>query len=836
MKKLLLLLLFKPLLFFSQNYLQGVVIDSKTKQPLPFATILTNTNFGSLTDIDGKFELKTTTPFSKITVSYVGYKKVVAEVIPSEKYKTILLETSVESLHEVVVIAKENPALKIIENTIKNKDKNAVDKALNSYKFTSYNKRLITANPDSIKGDIDSVFIFKKGEKTFYKTDSSNYKLKKDLTKHHIYISEKISEFNFQKGKKEKEIILASRMAGLKQSVYEIVAITIQDFSIYDDFYNIAGTKYASPIAKDALKKYYYKILDTVNNNHGKSFLIYFKPKKKTDVLGVEGVLYIDTESFAVTQAISEVKGIIHIKSTQNFTYIPKNNVWFPSDMSLLIKKGDNKENISLFGGAIKFSESVKNDSIVNTQQQNAVDVVYFISKTENSNIQINVPVTIKKSASTIQFDENANKRNEVFWNTYRTDTITERGKTTYKVLDSISESENIDKKIHIARHILKGFYPTKYVNLNLGKIINLNNYEGLRIGFGGITNTNFSNAYRLESYVAYGTKDEKLKYSLGASARLNRFSNSWIGLHYTNDLKEAASLDFIAENTSFSPINPRNLNISKFYNYKTLSIIAEHDIQPNFEAKLQLSSGKYNPLFDYQYLSKNKIFEDYILTTATVGLQYNPNSEYMYSPIGKLKIKNAFPQFTFQFTQSFKDIFNGDFNFSQFNFSILHEFKRIRKSTTQVLLEGGMVLGDVPISHLYNATPNYTFKNPWLKRVTFAGKNSFETMGYNEFISDKFAAIHIRHHLKYFNIGKKFKPQLTLVTRAAIGTIDNSFKHNEISFKSLQNGYFESGLELNSIFKGFGLSGFYRYGNCQNNNFQDNIALKLTYQFRLGF
>ena len=29
--------------------------------------------------------------------------------------------------------------------------------------------------------------------------------------------------------------------------------------------------------------------------------------------------------------------------------------------------------------------------------------------------------------------------------------------------------------------------------------------------------------------------------------------------------------MDFIAENTSFSPINPRNLNIDKFYNTERL-------------------------------------------------------------------------------------------------------------------------------------------------------------------------------------------------------------------------------------------------------------------------
>lgn len=835
MKKILFLLFLSPFLLFSQNYVQGIVIDSKTKQPLAFASIITNTNFGTLTDVEGKFEITTQKPFDEISVSYVGYTPTNI-VLNNQKFISIKLKSKVENLNEVLIIAKENPANKIIKNAIANKENNDIEKALNSFKFNSYNKKLVTANPDSISGTIDTIFVLKNGKKEFKKLDSSNYQFKKEITEHHLYITEKISEFNFQKGKKKKEIILASRMAGLKQPIYEILAITIQDFSFYNEYYTIAGTKYTSPIANNALKKYNYKILDTVKNSNGNSILIYFKPKKKIDVAGVEGVMYIDDKTYAITKAVSEVKGSINIKSTQNFEYINNYGIWFPSNMDLVIKKGTNNENIELFGGVVKISENKKNDSIIKSKTKQPSDIVYFISKTENSNIEINTPLVVKKSSSTIQFNEDAHKQSLSFWNKYRTDSLTKRGETAYKKLDSIAESEGVEKKINIARNVLKGYYPTKYINLNLGKIINLNNYEGLRIGFGGVTNTNFSNKYKIESYIAYGTKDEDIKYSIGASTRLNKDTNTWLGANYTNDLKEAASLDFIAENTSFSPINPRNLNISKFYNYKTASIYLEHDIQPNLEAKLQLSSGDYKPVFDYQYITSGKITTNYTLTTAALGLQYNPKNEYMNSPLGKLKIKNDYPQITFQITKSFKNVFSSDFDFTQVNLRLLHEIKRLRKATTEILVEGGIVLGDAPISHLFNSTPNYTFKSPWLKRVTFAGKNSFETMGYNEFISDKFGAIHIRHQLRYFRIGSKFKPQVTLVTRAAIGNLENPSNHKGLEFKSLQNGYFESGIEFNSIFKGFGLSSFYRYGSYQNSRFSDNIALKLTYQLRLGF
>ena len=240
--------------------------------------------------------------------------------------------------------------------------------------------------------------------------------------------------------------------------------------------------------------------------------------------------------------------------------------------------------------------------------------------------------------------------------------------------------------------------------------------------------------------------------------------------------------------------------------------------------------------MFDYQYSSPNINVKEYHLSNAVIGINYTPKNEYMNSPLGKIKVKNGFPQFSFQLTQSLRDVLGGDFGFTQINLRTTYKIERLRRSTTSFLFEGGIVFGEVPISHLYNATPNYTYKNPWITRITFAGKNSFETMSYNEFISDRFIALHLKHEFRIFKFNKKFKPSLILVTRAAIGAIEHPEYHKEIYFKSMNKGYFESGLELNSLFKGFGVSAFYRYGAYIKPEWSDNLAVKITYNIRLGF
>ena len=249
----------------------------------------------------------------------------------------------------------------------------------------------------------------------------------------------------------------------------------------------------------------------------------------------------------------------------------------------------------------------------------------------------------------------------------------------------------------------------------------------------------------------------------------------------------------------------------------------------------MQITTGDFTPVFNYKFISPTQSLSNFKLSTASLLVQYNPKNSYINSPVGKLTLENKYPQFTFQLTKSFKNLWQSQFNFTQLNISALQKFKNLAGATTTLLFQGGMVLGDAPITHLYNSTPNYTFKNPYSKRVNFAGKNSFETMGYNEFISDKFIAFHFKHDLLPFNTNGKFKPQLSLSSRAAFGSIKNANYHTGLDFKNLEKGYFESGFELNRLIKGFGLSAHYRYGPYSNAEWFNNLAVKLTFKLDLG-
>jgi hypothetical protein len=734
-------------------------------------------------------------------------------------------------LNEIIILGI-NPALAIIQKTIAHKGFNNPQKKLSSFEFKAYNKLIVTANPDSISSNIDSIFIEKNATTTFVKVDSSNYKFKEIIRQQHLFQTEKISLYQF-KTPRLKETILATKMAGFKQPIYEIIAFNLQSFSIYDSSYELFETKYNSPIATDAQKNYNYKLLDSVIVDGRNTYMIYFKNKKKRKASGLEGVLYIDQENYAITKAVMRIKGVLDISGIHDFQYIPEEKIWFPTNKTFKIVKGKNDDDLKILGGTIQFDGDVEKD--FKARKKEASDYIYLLSQSNAFDIKYNIPIQIKKASIAIEIKDDAINKTENFWNNYRKDSLDSRSQKTYLALDSISVKKRIESRIRFGRKIINGYLPAGPIDLDLRKIISYNNYEGFRLGIGGITNEYFSRKYKIEGYTNYGTKDGAFKYHLGAGTRLGKFSNSWVGISYTDDIREIASTVFAIDKRAFKIYDPRPINISTFYNYVSWKTFIETKIIPKTESVWELSHTVVEPKFNYAFNLNNKLYSVFNMTTAMVSLRWNPFSDYMQTPTGRIEVEKRFPKFTFQFTKSLPKVWNNDFDFSKIDFRTEYEKKYLNGQKTNLLFEAGYAFGDVPLTHLYNTSPNNITKETVMQRITFSGKNSFETMFFNEFFSSEYAYFQFKHGFSRVTLFKKIKPSLVLVSRMAWGNLKKPEQHVGIDYKTLDKGYFESGIELNQIFKGLGLSGFYRYGPNQLPKFEDNIAIKISFTLNLG-
>ncbi|WP_411765905.1 DUF5686 family protein [Winogradskyella sp. A3E31] len=400
---------------------------------------------------------------------------------------------------------------------------------------------------------------------------------------------------------------------------------------------------------------------------------------------------------------------------------------------------------------------------------------------------------------------------------------------------DSIAKAKNDSiRKTEFIKNIGVGYLPTKYFNFDLRYLIKFNQYEGFRTGLGGVTNDNFSESFRVNGYLVYGFKDDRFKYSIGGGVRINEERSTWINASYTDDLQETGSSTFLTDKRFFTFFEPRLLNIDLFHRHITKSISLEHKITNHLLSETEFSLSKINPTYTYSFLLNGVAYNTFDLSTARISLQWSPFSKFEVIEKRVDEVINGYPKFTFQYTKGFSDIFKSDFNFGKLDFRTVQVFDYGNASKTSFTLVAGLADGEVPLTHLYHAYPNNITKDTVLQRFSVAGLNSFETMYFNEFFSDRFMTFQMKHFLRPFKFSEWFKPQLVLISRHALGNMRSRDRHIGIPFGTLDQLYSESGFEINKLLFGFGLSFAYRYGGYHLPELEDNIAFKFTFNISL--
>jgi hypothetical protein len=830
MRILTFLLFFSSLAIQAQTAITGVVKDSKSNEILPFATIMYQNGKTIVADVDGVFVLDHAKIHDIFTITYTGYEQRSIKITPGRSFYSVALEPHAELLQEVVINGS-NAANDIIGKAIRRKIINDPQLKLNSFRYKTYDRLIVTANPDSISGALDSVYAYEKAARIFKKIDSTEFKFKKLVEKRHLYQTEKISEYKFNREQGLKEEVLGTRMAGFKKPLYEFISLKLQSYSVYTKHIDLIETKYAGPLADDAFAEYRYKILDTVSIDGRSAYMIYFTPKRKKKKKKLEGILYIDSVNFGVAKAIFRVNNVLDVTSAHFFKYEPSLSLWFPDRKTLKIVKGNNKSDIKILGETIKFDVM---DSDKRKREKEPSDFVYLYSEAQNFDKEFDIPLTIKRASVAIEVKKEAISRPEEYWNSFRPDTLDARSITTYTAMDSIVAKDNWEQRIIWSKRIINGYLPLGPVDIDLRQIIKYNNYEGFRPGLGLITNDRFAETFRLNGYGAYGTKDGQFKYSFGAAIRVGNFSNSWIGFSYTDDVKEIASTSFATDKRVFKIYDPRPINISTFYNHQTYQAYIETKILPKTESMWQLTRSRVDPKFSYLFSPFGKGYSLFYITTVTGAIQWNPFSDYMQTPAGRIEVEKRFPKFAFQYTQSISNLLDSDFTFGKLDFRAEYEKKYLDGQKTSALIQTGVAVGNAPLTHLYSTSPNNLDKDGVLQRITFAGKNSFETMYFNEFFSSQYVMGQVKHGIKKFTLFSKIKLSPVLVTRFAFGNMRDKSEHIGIAYNTLEKGYYESGIEFNEIFKGLGLTAFYRYGPYHIETFDRNISVKLSFVFNL--
>ena len=212
-------------------------------------------------------------------------------------------------------------------------------------------------------------------------------------------------------------------------------------------------------------------------------------------------------------------------------------------------------------------------------------------------------------------------------------------------------------------------------------------------------------------------------------------------------------------------------------------------------------------------------------LTTLDVKLRIAPSERYMLSPTGLVTITQGKPIIWLAYQKGLKGVLDCPFNYDKIQAQISYSWLIRYLGKSKVTVQAGYVFGDVPLFENFNIFGN---NNGFGIYAT----ESFATMQINEFICDRFVVMFFSHNFGKFFKTKYFSPDFIFETNVGWGDISDVHQYQGVELKSMSDGYYESGLVIDKIFKlgisNFGFGAYYRYGPNAFDKIADNFAYKI--------
>jgi len=781
-----------PTLFWGQNIYSGIVIDSDTKEPLPFVNIrIGNSQNGFTTDIDGVFEYESSVKIENFEFSYLGYEKL-EQTLEITIQNTVYLTKNSIGLEEVVIDADYNPALPIIKKVIRNRRSNNPEKNLDFY-YESYNKLTLGAELDSSESASE---------------DSSYLMMQQFFGKQNLMLIETVVETYHKAPNKTKDIVIATRTSGLQNTMVPMLANELQAFSFYNTFFTLSNVQYISPITNEGFSKYNYKLLDEYVDNSDTVFVVSFWPKEKRVFKAMEGVLNISSDKYGVKNVIAKPvnpKGAMDIQINQKYQRI--NDVWFPEQLnSNLVFKNLSVGGLDMIGKSVSYLKNIN------------------LNPSDDE---------LKFGDVTLEMDIKDKIQNDSSLSNSRHNPLSLRDSLTYQVIDSIGEELNLDEKILLMESLLDGRLPLGAIDLDIKKVLGYSNYEGIRLGAGLFTNDRITKKMNIGGYFGYGFKDKAWKY--GGELDVKLWPKKGVGLNvsFTHDISQAGSIA-IGTNEKLGS----NQDLYSFYttlydqdiNWKASLRFRVKGVKAKITGKIQ----RLTPLYNYQFeqiTGENTVLATSEFYYSLIGAElcYSPFSKVMYNGSRLVDISSKYPVFNLSFQQTIPYITTNEFQ--RLLIKVTDNFSLPFVGKSNFALIGGIVSQDVPFSYLFN-------QQGTKENFELSVFESFETMYVNEFYASAFINGFWEHNFGTLLKKGMFQPELAIYQGVGFGDKAKVNYHSQLEGKTMEKGYYESGLKIHNIINvstgGFGFGMFYRYGPYLLDKQSDNFTYKIT--ISMGF
>ncbi|MEZ4903235.1 MAG: DUF5686 family protein [Spirosomataceae bacterium] len=296
--KLLLISFFLPFLSFSQTYykIRGYVY-SENNESLVGATIrVVNSNTGTITDAEGKYEIQLLEGLNRLSVSSMAYQTEVFEVVvDKDLVKNIFLKIDQKQLDEVVVkIKKKDYSYEVIKKVIENKA--AILSQYQNYKAKLY-----------IKGveEIEKKITKKKDEETPPNpeealTIAERPTAKKDTLPQLNIFECQLIRYQSNTGQQKEEREAVKKIGD--QSTLFFKSVTDGEFDLYKNHQKIAkigDNEIISPLSDLAFWRYKFQLLKYYFEGKEKIYRIKVIPRDLGNAL-YEGTIEVLEDSWVL--------------------------------------------------------------------------------------------------------------------------------------------------------------------------------------------------------------------------------------------------------------------------------------------------------------------------------------------------------------------------------------------------------------------------------------------------------------------------------------------------------------------------------------------------------
>lgn len=704
--------------------IKGVIRDKISRQPVPAV----NVNFvgltgGSFSDANGHFEISTRKDVKKIRFSAIGFKAQEHYISGINKDQLrIDLEETAQQLEGVSIQAskrpryknRDNEAVDLIRKVIANKEKNigASGEGLTFKQYEKLNLSVSMMNELAPKSLLLRKFPF------LAKTADTTRRPGRTLVP--VFMQEKLSRHIREKDADQDKVqLIDTRASRIDQyfdedGIDEYLERLYQPLDIYHHDIGLGGQRILSPIASLGPDFYKYFIIDTIKKEKVPVVRMLISPRNKQDILFM-GELYIPLDGrYAVQQADLFLNKEINLNWVKDLriglSYVPA------ADGKLHISRSVMAMDLGVFKGKYSiFGEK----TILNNDYQSGASLP-----------EIAEPGLANTTRDSAAFS--------------RPIELTPLEKNAYTNIDSLKQSPRFKAIMGFTSFVLSGYLKAGALEFGpIGSFYSFNEVEGRRFRFSARTNDDFSKRVVLDGHVAYGLRDEKWKYAMGViysfkPTGVYQFPVNTFTLRHSYETQiPGQDLNFI-EDDNFLLSFKRGVNDKWLYNRKWS---AEYflETKDRFSIRAGYRNQELAPTGGLIFRKGN--VEDQVkeigLSEFVTELRWAPREQFYQGKRFRRPIRNGFPIFTLRAAAGFKGLLNGDFNYQNVSLNIYKRLFLAPFGHSDLMLEGGTVFGKVPFPLLVIHRANQTYSYQ---------PQSYNLMNFMEFMSDRYASLHIDH------------------------------------------------------------------------------------------